>query len=401
MLSPNKRRSSLELEEQFERLFSFSSVLCAIWLTWRLDFALQALVSACVNLFFIAALNGISATFVEARAILSDILSCVHYLVSFGSAKQILSDAQKKVQVWPDNRSHFLHLRAAVQFTTTYYSYMFSYGPLCYTLRMFLHNSTYLILNFHWEDLYIDVLPAIFVAILYCVAVNVSAHRYFSHRSFRTSRAFRVVLAHLAAMSGQRGALWWASIHRKHHRSCGHSNHDPCKPKSQDDMVSGFLYAQCGWLLDRRHFELNFEEVLDWWQSSPELLCIEIMTVPICSLGQLLMREVFGDVAGIFGWSLSVQFEGLINSWCHTGTHACGAIDSFVVALLTGGEGFQLSHHNDPPCANHGWRWGALGRYLDLNYNVIRCLEMCGLVWDVRHPGPKNSPTHNKQQCRS
>src|SRR5213079_2383174 len=38
-------------------------------------------------------------------------------------------------------------------------------------------------------------------------------HRYFSHRTYRTSRAFQFVLALLAMTSVQKGVLWWASHH--------------------------------------------------------------------------------------------------------------------------------------------------------------------------------------------
>ena len=39
-------------------------------------------------------------------------------------------------------------------------------------------------------------------------------HRYFSHRTYRTSRAFQLLLALLAMTSVQKGVLWWASHHR-------------------------------------------------------------------------------------------------------------------------------------------------------------------------------------------
>ena len=44
-------------------------------------------------------------------------------------------------------------------------------------------------------------------------------HRYFSHRTYRTSRAFQFLLALLAMTSVQKGVLWWASHHRLHHRN--------------------------------------------------------------------------------------------------------------------------------------------------------------------------------------
>src|SRR5438034_1407646 len=43
-------------------------------------------------------------------------------------------------------------------------------------------------------------------------------HRYFSHRSYETSRPFQFFLALIGAQCGQRGPLWWAYIHRLHHR---------------------------------------------------------------------------------------------------------------------------------------------------------------------------------------
>ena len=69
---------------------------------------------------------------------------------------------------------------------------------------------------------------ALFVAIaLYLVrmfAVTGFYHRYFSHRTFRTSRGFQLVMAVLGGTAVQRGPLWWAAHHRHHHK---HSDHDP------------------------------------------------------------------------------------------------------------------------------------------------------------------------------
>src|SRR5215813_6030467 len=42
-------------------------------------------------------------------------------------------------------------------------------------------------------------------------------HRYFSHRSFRTSRPVQFLFAVIGTASVQRGPLWWAAHHREHH----------------------------------------------------------------------------------------------------------------------------------------------------------------------------------------
>src|SRR6185369_3983095 len=43
-------------------------------------------------------------------------------------------------------------------------------------------------------------------------------HRYFSHRTFKTSRAVQFLFAAIGNSSAQRGALHWAAHHRHHHR---------------------------------------------------------------------------------------------------------------------------------------------------------------------------------------
>src|SRR5262245_3961173 len=48
-------------------------------------------------------------------------------------------------------------------------------------------------------------------------AVTAVYHRYFAHRTYKTSRFFQAVLAVFAELSVQRGVLWWAAHHRAHH----------------------------------------------------------------------------------------------------------------------------------------------------------------------------------------
>src|SRR5215813_8132190 len=48
--------------------------------------------------------------------------------------------------------------------------------------------------------------------------VTAAYHRYFSHRTFKTSRWFQLVLAVGATLTLQKGPLWWAAHHRRHHK---------------------------------------------------------------------------------------------------------------------------------------------------------------------------------------
>jgi stearoyl-CoA desaturase (delta-9 desaturase) len=49
-------------------------------------------------------------------------------------------------------------------------------------------------------------------------AITAFYHRYFAHRSFKTNRFWQFVFAVIGASAAQRGPLWWASHHRKHHK---------------------------------------------------------------------------------------------------------------------------------------------------------------------------------------
>ena len=72
-----------------------------------------------------------------------------------------------------------------------------------------------LLVPFSWR------LVALCVALYYArmAFTTIAYHRYFAHRSFRTSRAFQAVLAFCAETSAQKGVLWWAAHHRVH--ACG------------------------------------------------------------------------------------------------------------------------------------------------------------------------------------
>src|SRR5690349_12996951 len=62
-----------------------------------------------------------------------------------------------------------------------------------------------------------DIVLCLSTYVLRMFAVTAGYHRYLSHKSFRTSRAFQFVLAALGASALQKGPLWWAASHRMHH----------------------------------------------------------------------------------------------------------------------------------------------------------------------------------------
>ena len=67
--------------------------------------------------------------------------------------------------------------------------------------------------------------------------ITAGYHRYFSHRSYATSRVFQFMLACLAQSTAQKSVLWWAAKHR-HHHLYSDTEHDVHSPRH-----TGFLFA--------------------------------------------------------------------------------------------------------------------------------------------------------------
>src|SRR6476620_7134205 len=62
------------------------------------------------------------------------------------------------------------------------------------------------------------VLFAVGLYVVRMFAITGFYHRYFSHKSYKTSRFFQFVFALSGNSAVQRGPLWWAAHHRLHHK---------------------------------------------------------------------------------------------------------------------------------------------------------------------------------------
>ena len=207
-------------------------------------------------------------------------------------------------------------------------------------------------------------------------------HRYFSHRTYRTSRAFQFVLAFLAQTSSQKGALWWAANHRVHHKFSDQDG-DP------HDSRRGFWYSHCGWIFD--HTEAtDYSKVKDL-AKYPELVFLNhFHHIPTVTLAVAVY--LFMGWSGLFiGFALStvLLWHGTftINSLAHMiGRPRYDAGDDsknhFGLALLTLGEGWHNNHHYFQGSTRQGFFWWEI----DITYGILKALSWLRLVWDLKAP---------------
>lgn len=214
--------------------------------------------------------------------------------------------------------------------------------------------------------------------------VTAGYHRYFSHRAFKTNRVFQFALAWLAQMSMQKGALWWASNHRHHHRFSD----------TPDDIHSpvrkGFWWSHVGWILSSRYDETNYGAIKDFARY-PELVWLnKYHLVP--SLTGLAATWLVGGLDG-FVWAGVIPTVLLwhgtftINSLSHIfGKRRYLTTDTsrnnWLLALLTMGEGWHNNHHYHQNTANQGWFWWEV----DLSFYALKALSWVGLVSALRLP---------------
>jgi stearoyl-CoA desaturase (delta-9 desaturase) len=227
---------------------------------------------------------------------------------------------------------------------------------------------------------------ALAVGLYYLRMFGVTAgyHRYFSHRSFKTSRAFQFVLALLAMTSVQKGVIWWASHHRVHHK-----NSD--QPGDVHSVVrEGFLWGHVGWILAPDYQATEWDRVRDL-EKFPELRFLNRWYfLPAVGFAVLLFAigSWWALVWGFFV-STTLLWHGTftINSLSHMiGTKRYRTTDnsrnSLVLALVTMGEGWHNNHHYYQRATSQGFFWWEI----DLTYYVLRALAAIGLVWDLHRP---------------
>ena len=100
----------------------------------------------------------------------------------------------------------------------------------------------------HWHDLLV-------LAITYTLTglgITVGYHRLFTHRSFKTTRPVRAVLAVLGSMAVEGPVIEWVSTHRKHHRFSDQPG-DPHSPHADQapgwrGALRGLGHAHVGWM---------------------------------------------------------------------------------------------------------------------------------------------------------
>ncbi|MGE0354849.1 MAG: acyl-CoA desaturase [Gemmatimonadales bacterium] len=232
-------------------------------------------------------------------------------------------------------------------------------------------------------------------AVIVCLALYVirmfgntaGYHRYFSHRSFKTSRVGQFLFAWLAQSSAQKGILWWAAKHRHHHR------YSDTELDVHSPVQRGFWYSHVGWIFTPRHQRADYSTIPDLTRY-PELVWLnrhKYLPPTVLALVLFLTMGWSGLVVGFF-WSTTILYHGTftINSLAHVHgkkRYVTGddSRNNWWLAIITLGEGWHNNHHAYQRSTRQGFRWYEI----DITYYVLTVMSWFGLVWDLTGPPPE------------
>ncbi len=255
-----------------------------------------------------------------------------------------------------------------------------------------MHLACFLVLWVGWSPFAVAFAVALYVVRMF--AITGFYHRYFSHKTFKTSRFGQFLFALLGNSAVQRGPLWWASHHREHHK------YSDLEADVHSPHRHGFLWSHIGWITSKHNFLTRIASVPDLARFRElrlldrfDILVPLLLFASCFGLGALLER--FAPSLGTSGFQLTVWamvstvvlFHGTctINSLSHLfGRRRFETTDqsrnNVWLAFLTLGEGWHNNHHHYPMSTRQGFYWWEI----DLTYYGLVMLSWTGLIWDLK-----------------
>jgi stearoyl-CoA desaturase (Delta-9 desaturase) len=238
-------------------------------------------------------------------------------------------------------------------------------------------------------------------------SITLGYHRLFSHLAFQGHWLLRLAVLIFGAGAFENSVLLWASEHRSHHKHVDHDDDPYCISK-------GLFHAHIGWLLFKLDPPPPFDNVVDlqkdplvrWQHTNIHWLAASVAFVLptvvgffwggwTCALGAFL-------IAGVARVVVLQHCTFCINSLCHwIGTRPysskCSARDSWLMAIITLGEGYHNFHHE----FQHDYRNGVKPWQIDPTKWLIWTLSKLGLATKLRRaPAAKIALAEQQEKAR-
>ena len=238
-------------------------------------------------------------------------------------------------------------------------------------LFMFSWKSFFVALALHW------------IAVGF--GISLGYHRLHTHQSYQCPVWMQYALAVCGTLTLEGGPIFWVGTHRVHHSKSDQPG-DPHSPRE------GAFWSHMGWILfgetNHNNTKLMSKYAPDLARHRFYLWLNNYHWVPLAVLGALLYA--WGGLP-MFLWGICLRVTyGLHVTWLiNSATHMFGSKrfdagddsrNSFILAVLTFGEGWHNNHHAHPTSARHGLAWWEL----DITWITMKLLRATGVIRHVR-----------------
>lgn len=226
------------------------------------------------------------------------------------------------------------------------------------------------------------------VVLLWLTGLSITAgyHRFYSHRSYKAHPIVEAVLIFFGTMAVQASVLRWSFEHRLHHAYVDTDKDPYCIKK-------GFWYAHFLWMLEKLQ-PIDPKVVPDLLNNKMVAFQhrhYKLLMLACNALVFFVVGAAFQDYWGAFFIAVWLRifflqhFTWFINSLAHTwGSKQFSleqsAVDNYIIALLTFGEGYHNYHHTFANDYRNGIRWF----HFDPTKWLIWTLSKLGLVHNLK-----------------
>ena len=231
---------------------------------------------------------------------------------------------------------------------------------------------------------------SIFLLVASLVSITAGYHRLYAHKTYKAHPIVEGVLVFFGTLATEGSVFDWVHDHRLHHRFVDEDG-DPYGTNK------GFWHSHILWMFKKRQ---DFDERYLADLKDNRFLQFQhrhygILMVAANALTFGVVGWATGDFIGAFVFAILLRMAlghhctWFINSLAHlwgskpySSEHS--AVNNFILALLTYGEGYHNYHHTFAGDYRNGVRW----YQFDPPKYLIWMLSKVGLAWDLKRTEP-------------
>ena len=222
------------------------------------------------------------------------------------------------------------------------------------------------------------------------IGITAGYHRCYSHRTYQPNRILEAGILFLGTFATQGSVLQWANAHRLHHRYVD-TDRDPYVTHK------GFWHPHLLWMFKKRE-DFDKKIVSDLLKNRMVVLqhtYYGFLVIAANAVPTLFLGWLFDDYWGAFVLLLLTRMflihhcTWFINSLAHmwgskpfSTEHS--AVNNWIIAVLTMGEGYHNYHHTFQVDYRNGVRW----YQYDITKSIIWSASKLGLATNLKKVSP-------------